>query len=515
MARLSTAALVLSGLGLPATPLSAQDPFPSSLDAYVAGAVRTMDLPGAAIAVVKDGRVIVVKGYGVRELGKPDPIDAQTIFDIASVTKGFTSAAIASLVDEGKLSWDVPVRTYLPTLEFPDPYVTANATLRDLLSHRTGLASNNSPPFSALLPRARLLQTVKHFEMAGSFREQYNYSNVGFTIAGEAAAVVAGTSWEQLITDRLLLPLGMTRTTADFANVAALGNVAVGHGMYSGVQRPVPHGNISRITTAPAGAVQSSAADLARWMLFQLGDGTWEGRRVLSADALIEMHVPHILARTTAGFRTARQVRHFAGYGMGWQVFDFRGQLMLWHSGNGSGQVAYLVMLPDHRLGVAVLVNSWKAGVQLNAALASRILDHYLGAPERDYVAEWGASYTAVEQRRQEAEQALTAARRQGTRPALQLTQYTGRYRDQLGLTWKVALEADTLTLQHEDGESATLMHWHNDTFRVRWRNVLRADDAERVLFVMFPVSARGTADILTMDPGPFGERVLARREPN
>ena len=508
------AALVVSGMAVPVTPLSAvQDSFPSSLDAYVAGAIRTMDLPGAAIAVVKDGRVIAAKGYGVRELGKPDPIDAQTIFDIASVTKGFTSAVIASLVDEGKLGWDVPVRTYLPALEFPDPYVTAHATLRDLLSHRTGLASNNSPPFSAFLSRARLLETVRRFEMAGSFRHGYNYSNVGFTIAGEAAAVVAGTTWEQLVTDRLLKPLGMTRSTADFANAASLGNLAVGHGMYSGVQRPVPRGNISRTTTAPAGAVQSSAADLARWMLFQLGDGTWEGRRVLSQDALVEMHAPHNLAPTTAGFRTARQVRHFAGYGMGWQVFDFRGQLMLWHSGNGSGQLAYLAMLPDQRLGVAVLVNSWKAGVPFNAALASRILDHYLGAPERDYLAEWRTSYAAAEQRRQEAERTLAAARRQGTRPSLPLQQYTGRYRDQLGLSWKVGIEADTLTLQHEDGESAILTHWHDDTFRVRWRNVLRADDAERTLFVMFPVSARGTAEQLLMDPGPFGERVDARRD--
>src|SRR3989442_14618823 len=186
--------------------------FPKKLDDYVAATVRDWEIPG--VAVVKDGKVIAARGYGVREMGKPETIDENTIFDAASLTKSFTVAAIASLVDEKKMSWDDPVKRYIPTIEFPDPYLTANITMRDLLCHRTGVRATNSAWYFTNVNRCQLLGLIKNMEMAAPFRTQSVYSNIGFTTAGEAAARAAGTTWENLIAQRIIVPLGMKRTTA-------------------------------------------------------------------------------------------------------------------------------------------------------------------------------------------------------------------------------------------------------------------------------------------------------------
>src|SRR5438445_9001544 len=282
--------------------------FPKELDDYVAATVRDWEIPGVAIAVVKDGKVVVVRGYGVRELGKAETIDENTIFDAASLTKSFTVAAIASLVDEKKMSWDDPVKRYIPTIEFPDPYLTANITMRDLLCHRTGVRATNSAWYFTNINRSQLLGLIKNMEIAAPFRTQSVYSNIGVTIAGEAAARAAGTTWEDLITQRIIVPLGMKRTTAVFALAPAMGNIASGHALIDGVQRVTPREGTPRETTAPASAVQSSAADLATWMIFQLGDGTFQGKRILSGEAMNEMHSPQLIIPADEALRTARQI---------------------------------------------------------------------------------------------------------------------------------------------------------------------------------------------------------------
>jgi len=224
------------------------------------------------------------KGYGVRTHGKSDPVDTETIFDIASLTKSFTAAAIASMVDEKVLDWGKTVHFYMPRLQFSDPYLTANVTMRDLLSHRTGLR-NNAAPFRGHLSRTQIVDLFRSLEPVPPFRARWEYSNIGYALAGEIAASVANTSWEELVTHRLIEPLGMRRTTAYFDSVPAMGNYASGHVMIDGIQRPVARGR-ERHTTAAAGAVQSSANDLATWLLFQLGDGTFKGKRVLSSSSM-------------------------------------------------------------------------------------------------------------------------------------------------------------------------------------------------------------------------------------
>ena len=507
--RLVLAAIICTGVtfsSLAVAQQSSQD-FPKELDDYVAATVRDWEIPGLALAVVKDGKVIVARGYGVRELGKPESVDENTVFDAASLTKSFTVAAIASLVDEKKMSWDEPVRRYIPAIEFPDPYLTANITMRDLLCHRTGVRATNSAWYFTNVNRSQLIGLIKNMEIAAPFRTQSVYSNIGFTIAGEAAARAAGTTWDDLITQRLIVPLGMKRTTAVFALSPAMGNIASGHALINGVQRVTPREGTPRETTAPAGAIQSSAADLATWMIFQLGDGTFQGKRILSAEAMNEMHSPQIIIPANEAFRTARQVKYFGGYGLGWQVMDYRGNRILWHSGAGDGQTAFLVLLPDSHFGVVVLVNSWKAGPALNNAIASRIMDYYLGLPTRDYSAEYRESWKRSIQQQVEAVRKFEASQLKGTTPTLSLSQYAGVYRDKLGLDVKVWLEGDTLRLQYGGGEIAVLTHWHRDTFRAQWQNPLHAE--QRSALVQFNISPQGTIAELTMDPG---DRITAHR---
>ena len=232
--------------------------FPGDLDRYVSAALRELAVPGAAVVVVRDGRVVVAKGYGVRELGRPDPVDGDTVFDIASLTKSFTAATIASLVDDRALGWDTPIREYLPRVEFSDPYLTANVTLRDLLSHRTGLR-NNAAPFRGHLTRPQVVDLFRHLEPAEPFRTRWVYSNIGYALAGEVAAAATGRSWEELVTKRMIEPLRMTRTTADYNAVPAMGNVAAGHVVIGGVQRAWPRGS-ERMSTAAAGACTRARA---------------------------------------------------------------------------------------------------------------------------------------------------------------------------------------------------------------------------------------------------------------
>lgn len=506
--RLALAATVALALPVPAAAApDSSATFPAELDAWVAGVVRDWELPGAAIAVVVEGRLVTARGYGVREQGRPGRVDGNTIFDVASITKSFTAAAIGILVDEGRMAWDDPVRRHLPTLAFPDPYRTENVTVRDLLCHRVGLRPTNRAWYFTAVSRKDLLGLVRLMAEAAPFRTRFSYWNVGYAIAGEAAAAAAGASWEDLVTRRLLVPLGMKRSVVDFAAVSRMENVAVGHAWIDGAQVVIPR-ETNRQSTAPAGVLHASAADLARWMSFHLGDGTFEGRRILKEETLDEMHIAQFVQPARRAFRESRGLRWFPAYGLGWQVFDERGHPLLWHSGNGDGHLAYLALLPEKKLGVVVLVNSMKAGTALNGAIATRILRHYLGEPGKDETAELRARWERDQKAVVSADSARDAGRLAGAPPTRALSAYAGRYADDLGLDFEVWLDGPSLRLRYGGGEGARLEPWHHDVFRVRWENPYH----DRILptFVAFETDPAGL--VSGLHSNFWGEQVDARR---
>ena len=461
----------------PALAPAAQSPLApwsiARLDSALARAREAWDIPGMAVAVVRGDSVLMVKGYGVRELGKPGRVDANTIFDAASLTKSFTSAAIAMLVDDGRMRWDDPVRRHLPWLELGTPSLTSEVTIRDLLSHRPGLESANGAWYFTGIDRRELLRRMRFLRQTAPFRTTLVYSNIGYTAAGEASAAAAGMPWEELIRTRILDPLGMSRTTARFVAAATLPNVASPHSVVDGVHQPIAREGAARDVTAPAGAIQSSASDLARWLRFQLGGGTLDGRRLVSEAALRQTWEPQLIVPSTPEFRRSRNLRFGAYYGMGWQVWDYRGHPMLWHTGAGDGQRAWMAIYPEERLGVVVLFNSWvlTSAPPLHGIIAGCIADALLAlAPPdcegnaRTLRAADSARYTGVLR-------AMESTRLAGTAPSRPLAAYAGTYADSLYGDLHVRLEGGRLTLQAGSGAIADLSHWHLDTFTARWRD--------------------------------------------
>lgn len=485
-----------------ASPLSGQSPppaphFPEELDAYIAKAVKDWPIPGLAIAIVRGDTLIVAKGYGVRELGKPGKVDQNTVFDAASLAKSFTAMAVAMLVDSGRVRWDDPVQRHLPALRLPNAYLTENITLRDLLAHRSGLEPANFMWRFTGIDRAEAIRRMRHLRPVAPVRTQLVYSNIGYALAGEAVAAAAGTSWEAFMRDRIIRPLGMQSTVAEFAAVGRMPNHATPHAMLNGVQRPIRREGIARDAIAAAGSIQSTAADLARWMQFHLGDGTWRGTRLVSEAAMREMHSPQLIIPTTPAMRKARQVTFFAAYGLGWQVMDYRGHPMLWHTGGGDGQLAYMALLPGERIGVAILVNSWISPF-IHGALAARILDTYLGVtPLSDANAESLAGRDAQLERQRLARKAQLDSVVPGSVPPRPLSSYAGVYADSLYGDLTVRVERTGLVLQMGRGESADLTHRAADTFLVRWRDPLFEE--LYLTNATFTVPPTGKAHSLTM----------------
>ena len=257
-------------------PVRAQQTLPVDLDEYVARALKEFNVPGLALAVVKDGRVIVAKGYGVREAGKPERVDEQTLFGIASNTKAFTTAALAMLVDEGKLSWDDPVIKHLQTFQMYDPYVTREMTVRDLLTHRSGMGLGAGdlmfwPPTS--FTRAEIMRNVRFLKPVTSFRSRYAYDNVLYMVAGEVLRTVSGRNWDEFIKERIFVPLGMTRSNTSTNELRAGDNIVSPHAMAEGNLKPIAFYNLDNV--APAGAINSSVVDMAKWLIAQLDNGKY------------------------------------------------------------------------------------------------------------------------------------------------------------------------------------------------------------------------------------------------
>jgi CubicO group peptidase (beta-lactamase class C family) len=489
-------ALVSTLLARP-LPAPAQHPprerFPAELDRYIEKVLVDWKIPGIAIAVVRNDSVLVAKGYGVRELGRPDKVDENTVFDIASLSKSFTATAAAILVDRGVLHWDDPVRRYLPGLVVPTQGLTDSATVRDFLSHRTGIEPANMMWVLTAVDRAEILRRMRYLRVVVPRGQEMVYSNIGYTVGGEALAAAAGVPFEELLRDLLIKPLRLTSSTWSYDQAARMPNLARSHARLAGRQQTIRR-ELQRGAIAPAGAVQSSVADLTRWLRLHLNEGVLDGVRFVSESSMRALHTIQVPIPTTPAMRAARMVEDsVVGYGIGWQIMDYRGHPVHWHTGNGNGQIAYMAILPRDRLGAVVLVNTWAAPL-VHGAILSRILDTYLGYEPRDWAAE-GFPRQATEAAAQDsAARAMEAMRKAAGPPPLPLARYVGRYEHPVFGPLMVRLTRRGLTLQMGEGQIADLEYHGEDRFYTRWR-----DPFYREFFgvhALFP-SAAGKADSL------------------
>lgn len=498
----SVAALALLGAAASA-PAYAQTPAPPpNFDAYVDSVMRAFEVPGIAVAIVKDGQVVLATGYGVRKLGEPATVDAQTLFGIASNTKAFTATALGILEEEGKLQWDAPVIDYLAWFRLSDPYVTSQLTVRDLLVHRSGLGLGAGDLLwwpESTYDRTEIARRLRFLPLATSFRSAYAYDNVLYLIAGEVIAAVSGLSWEEFVTERILRPVGMSGSNVLHSAAGAGGNVAATHANVEGVVRPIAA--FLSDNTNPAGGINSNAEDMARWMIMQLDSGRLaDGRRLISPRTTRELwslvtpmpigRVPPALAPTQASF---------LGYALGFQVNDYRGRKLVSHRGGLPGYVSKVALIPDEKLGVAVLTNQESSAAF--AAISYRVLDHYLGAAH-----DWLGAYRVVTEQTAaalaQAERGTEAQRDSTSRPSLPLERYAGTYRDAWYGDVTVILEHGGLVIRfgHTPSLVGDLVHWQHDTFVARWRDrELRADAF--VTFALDPSGAIARATMRAVSP--------------
>jgi CubicO group peptidase (beta-lactamase class C family) len=497
----------------PAAPVSAAAaaaaPMPAfNLEADVTRVMKTFDVPGIAIAVVKDGKVIAARGFGVRKLGDPAPVDGKTLFEIASNSKAFTAAALAMLVDEGKLAWDDPVTRHLPDFQMYDAYVTHEMTVRDLLTHRSGLGLGAGDLLwwpTTNFSTDEIIEKLRYIRPATSFRGSYAYDNLLYIVAGKIIARKSGKSWGETVRERILKPVGMTTTTTSLLENEGNPNVAHSHSKIDdkiAVVKAVPAAN-----AAGAVGINTNAEDIARWMTVLLDggklpgeskDGAGKEARLFSAAQGREMwtaQTPIKISEPKPALAATRP--NFSAYGLGFQLRDYKGMKLAMHGGALQGFYSRVLMVPEAKLGIAILTNAESGGAL--TALQYRLLDQYLGAAPSDWIKLIGdAEHEAHAKELARVKNAVTA-RAAKSQPSLALAAYDGQYQDAwYGMaTIKTVGGKKVMSFARTPDLTGELEHYQHDTFIVRWKERNFNADA----YVTFSLNPDGSIERMKMAP--------------
>ena len=455
-----------------AAPLAAraQEPYPG-LDEYIAKAVQTWKIPGMSVAIVRNDTVIYTKGFGTLSAQSRTPVNDQTLFEIGSSSKAFTATLIAMMVSDGKMNWETHLSDYLPDFKLYDPEANAEVTLRDALTHRSGIARGELVWLGSGIGREEVLHRIRFLKPESPFRSKYSYQNMMFLAAGQAAGRAAGSTWDALIPQRIFGPLGMTSSVTTSKGLATT-NVARPHTLDH--DTAIVEGMFDGENIGPAGSILSNAKDMAQWLRFQLNDGVVGGKRLVNSNALRETHSPQILAvagappagRGGGGDPAARDsfpVTHFSSYGMGWFVEDYHGQLMWQHGGNTTGMTAAVGMLPEKHVGVAVLSNMQSA--QLPAIVMHYIFDRALGLPKQDLSGEAYARYAVQRKRADSVAAAQAGEHPKDAKPPVPINAFVGTYTDSLYGDATVSIVEGQLEMSRGEWHGP-LQYWNANNFR-------------------------------------------------
>jgi CubicO group peptidase (beta-lactamase class C family) len=459
-----------------------------------------------AIAIVEDGKTTLARGYGVRKLGGKDPVDADTIFMTGSTGKAVTVAALATLVDAGKIGWDDKVIDHLPGFQMYDPWVTREMTIRDLLVHRSGLGLGAGDLMfvpRSNRTRANMLEGLRHIKPATSFRSGYAYDNILYTVAGALIEAVSGKTFEHYVRDHVFKPAGLLTATSDEPTRLATPNRAFPHGRISGPVRGL--GPLQMLdetdqlgaASTPAGLLAMSANDLAKWLKIQLARGRTEnGGRLFSEAASAEMWNPQVIqpiGPTPPGLEATKPM--FKAYALGWEVSEYGGAKIISHSGGVFGFITMVVLIPEKNVGFAITMNAEEGAVR--RGLTYELIDHYLGRPHVDWAGRYKALLTTMLSNAKAAVEA-TAAAPAKVGPSLALERYAGQYRD----PWygRITVSRGQAGLAIDFNETprmgGPLVHHQYDTFIARFtdRNIEPA-------YVTFALDAEGRVERVTMKP--------------
>jgi CubicO group peptidase (beta-lactamase class C family) len=480
---------------------------PANFEQRVEALRKDIGVPGMSIAIVENDKVTFAKGFGVRKLGAPELVDADTIFPNGSTGKAFTVADLAILVDQGKIDWDDKVIDRLPGFQMYDPWVTREITIRDLLVHRSGLGLGAGDLMfvpRTNLSRAESVRRLRYIKPATSFRSGFAYDNVLYMVAGQLIEAVTGQTWEAFTAEHVLRPAGMLNSTSDEDKRFATANRAYPHARMNGGLRGAgrqelldEHDELGR-NGAPAGGLAVSANDFARWMRIQLAAGKLpdSDTHLFSAAAQEQMWKPMVLEPISPRPEALKAtVPNFETYALGWDVRDYRGVKMVWHGGAVFGFLTGVVLLPEKHVGFSITINSEDG--EIITGLIFELLDHYLDAPAND----WPAKFKAFKQERLAA--GLKALNEKAAKPAkigpsLPLKNYVGTYADPWYGNIEVALAKGKLTIDFKSTPrmGGTLEHWQYDSFTTKFD-----DKSIEPAYVNFGLDADGKVERITMKP--------------
>lgn len=476
---------------------------PADLDSYVAASMKAFDVPGIAVAIVKDGKIVVARGYGVRRLGDPAPVDEFTKFAIGSNTKAFTTAALATLVDAGKLSWDDPVYQRLPGFVMYDPYVSHEMTVRDLLTHRSGMGLGEGDllfwPQSSYT-RNDIIYKLRFMKPKSSFRSHYAYDNLLYMTAGQIIPAVTGISWDDYVRDRIFAPLGMKHSVVSNKDFKPGDDYSAPHGSVEGKLQVLPMEDLDNV--GPAGSINSSAADMAKWVELQLNRGKFvdhEGRlfsqersqEMWSAQTILPINDP---PAPLAGLKAK-----FADYALGWGLRDYHGRKLVGHTGGVGGFVSRVMLVPEENLGVVVLTNAEEDGAF--DSILYHVLDYYFHVPPTDWIGAFKAVSDSEEKDAAEAMRKAAASRDANSKPSLLLEKYAGVYNDAWYGPITIRYESGGLviTFDHTPTMIGDLEHWQYDTFKAHWR--LRTIEDAFITFSLNPDGSIDSARMVAVSP--------------
>lgn len=429
---------------------------------------KAYHVPGMSVGIIRNGQVILSEGFGVLEEGKNQKADENTLYSIASNTKAFISASIAHLVMQGKLKWDDRVRQYLPYFELYDPCVSEMMTIRDLLSHRSGLGtfSGDVVWYRSQYSAEEVVKHIAALPPASDFRTQFGYSNVMYLAAGEVIRAVTGKSWDVYVRETFLDPLEMNRTITSTSQIPATNNVASPHKPEGDQNRPIPW--VAWDNMGAAGGIISSVHDMLKWLDLQLHNGIMGTDTFFTKGLQTTMWTPHVSFPVNDRSREWFGGRNFNGYGLGWGTSEYFGRQMLSHTGGYDGMYSAVTLLPGENIGIVVLTNTMDG---IGTWLSYEIIDRMLGLPQHDWqqrglnqdIGHWEDRAARIKER--------TDAHMTGTKPSMDATTIAGLYRCPLYGDIRIAEEKEGLVLHFvaSPGLDARLSHWHYDTYRLDW----------------------------------------------
>jgi CubicO group peptidase (beta-lactamase class C family) len=487
-----------------ALPRPDQEATPAALgdvDSFIAQVMKDWKVPGLALAVVRDGKVILLKGYGLRDMEKNLPVTPQTLFAIGSITKSFTVTTLGTLVDAGKLDWDKPVRDYLPGFTLHDEVLTEHLTPRDMVTHRSGLPRHDLVWYSSDFSRKDLVYRLRFLEPSKDLRMTFQYNNLMFMTAGYLAGQLMGTTWEEAVRQRVLGPLGMTHTnlsvvdsphSPDFAEPYKKDRVEGKE-----VVKLVPFHNIDQI--GPAGSINSCVEDMARYLLFHMNKGNFEGKQLLSENNALQMQTPQMVIQGEPQFKE----RGTSSYGMGFFISTYRGHTMVYHGGAIDGFTANFSFLPQDNVGVVVLTDL--DGNPLPTIVANNVFDRLLGLDQ----VPWNQRYLDIEKKGKEGEEAAKKGGYTqpvpGTHPSHELKDYVGQYENPgygiVTIAQEGAGAGNDFEMTLNTKLHSPLRHFHYDIWQVPENEL---DPLQKVL-IAFHTDVKGNISSLS---GPFEPNV-------